>query len=167
MDIAIYFKPIEPSLLTEDGDGPGKRYADIIDIYQHDGRFPDLAETDIAIFGVNEDRLSENNEGCAMGADIVRKHLYTLFAGNERVKIADLGDIMQGYAVDDTYFAVTNVVYELISHGIIPLIIGGGQDLSYPVYRAYENLGQIINIVAVDPMFDLGKDHPASAKLSF
>ena len=158
MDIAIYFKTIELSLLTEDGDIPGNRYAEIIDIYQHDGRFPDLSETDIAIFGVNEDRFSVNNEGCAMGADVIRKHLYDLFSGNEQVKLADLGNIMQGYTVDDTYFAVTNVVSELVSHGIIPLIIGGGQDLSYPVYRAYENLGQIINIVAVDPMFDLGKD---------
>ena len=158
MDIAIYFKTIEPSLLTEEDGVPGNRYAEIIDIYQQDGRFPDLSETDIAIFGVSEDRLSVNNEGCAMGADVIRKHLYTLFSGNEKVKVADLGNIMQGYSVDDTYFAVTNVVSELVSHGIIPLIIGGGQDLSYPVYRAYENLGQIINIVAVDPMFDLGKD---------
>ncbi|MCK5765725.1 MAG: formimidoylglutamase, partial [Bacteroidales bacterium] len=117
-----------------------------------------LSDTDIAIFGVSEDRNSVNNEGCAFGADVVRKHLYRLFTGNEDVKIADLGNIIQGHSVDDTYFAVTNVVAGLVMNGIIPVIIGGGQDLSYAVYRAYEQLGQIINIVAVDPMFDLGKD---------
>jgi arginase family enzyme len=158
MDIAIYFKAIEASRLVEDHDFPGKRYADIIDIYREEGRFPDLSECNIAIFGVHEDRNAVNNEGCAMGADVVRKHLYKLFAGNTKINISDLGNIMQGHTVDDTYFAVTNVVAELVTHGIIPVIIGGGQDLSYPVYRAYEFLGQIINIVAVDSMFDLGHD---------
>ncbi|MCK5080452.1 MAG: formimidoylglutamase [Bacteroidales bacterium] len=158
MDIAIYFKAVDTEMLPDEGDFPGKRYSDIVDIYTKQGNFPDLSDTDIAIFGVSEDRNSVNNEGCAFGADVVRKHLYRLFTGNEEVKIADLGNIIQGYSVDDTYFAVTNVVAGLVMNGIIPVIIGGGQDLSYAVYRAYEQLGQIINIVAVDPMFDLGKD---------
>ncbi|MEN8225139.1 MAG: formimidoylglutamase [Bacteroidota bacterium] len=158
MDIAIYFKAVDTSSLVADIDLPGKRYADIMDIYQHEGRFPDLSDIDIAIFGVNEDRNAIDNEGCGLGADLVRKHLYTLFAGTEQVKIADLGNIIQGHSIDDTYFAVTNVVAGLAANNIIPVIIGGGQDLSYAVYRAYEQLGQIINIVAVDPMFDLGKD---------
>ena len=158
MDIAIYFKAVDTETLPDEGDFPGKRYSDIVDIYNKQGNFPDLSDTDIAIFGVSEDRNSVNNEGCAFGADVVRKHLYRLFTGNEDVKIADLGNIIQGHSVDDTYFAVTNVVAGLVMNGIIPVIIGGGQDLSYAVYRAYEQLGQIINIVAVDPMFDLGKD---------
>ncbi len=158
MDIAIYFKAVDTEILPEEGDFPGKRYSDIVDIYNKQGNFPDLSDTDIAIFGVSEDRNSVNNEGCAFGADVVRKHLYRLFTGNEEVRIADLGNIIQGHSVDDTYFAVTNVVAGLVMNGIIPVIIGGGQDLSYAVYRAYEQLGQIINIVAVDPMFDLGKD---------
>ena len=158
MDIAIYFKAVDTETLPDEGDFPGKRYSDIVDIYNQQDNFPDLSDTDIAIFGVSEDRNSVNNEGCAFGADVVRKHLYRLFTGNEEVKIADLGNIIQGHSVDDTYFAVTNVVAGLVMNGIIPVIIGGGQDLSYAVYRAYEQLGQIINIVAVDPMFDLGKD---------
>lgn len=158
MDIAIYFKPVDPSSILFDNGLPGKRYADIVDIYDREGNFPDLSEADIAILGVSEDRMAYNNEGCAYGADVIRKHLYSLFSGNEQVQIADLGNIMQGHTVDDTYFAVTNVVSALAGNGIIPVIIGGGQDLNYAVYRAYEHLGQIINIVAVDPMFDLGKD---------
>jgi len=157
MDIAIYFKAIDTDLLFKQGEYPGKRYESIVDIHK-DGSFPDLKDVDIAIMGVLEDRLAVNNEGCAYGADVVRKHLYSLFTGHEQVKIADLGNILQGNTVDDTYFAVTNVVEALVMHDIIPVIIGGGQDLSYAVYRAYEHLGQIINIVAVDPMFDLGKD---------
>ncbi len=89
---------------------------------------------------------------------MVRKHLYRLFTGQEKARIADLGNIRQGHSVDDTYFALTNVVAGLAANNIIPVIIGGGQDLNYAVYRAYEHLGQTINIVSVDPQFDLGKD---------
>ena len=167
MDIAIYFKAVDYSLLVSDNGLPGKCYADIMDIHKQEGSFPDLSDTDIAIFGVYEDRGAFNNEGCALGADVVRKHLYSLFAGNEHVKIADLGNIIQGHTVDDTYFAVTNVIAGLVANNIIPVIIGGGQDLSYAVYRAYEHLGQIINIVSVDPMFDLGKDSSALDSRSY
>ncbi len=155
MDIAIYFKAVDTDAFSGEDAFPGTPYANIIDIHR-EGSFPDLSDTDIAIFGVLEDRNAIGNEGCAHGADVVRKHLYGLFTGNEQVKIADLGNIMQGNTVDDTYFAVTNVVEGLVMNNIIPVIIGGSQDLSYAVYRAYENLGQIINIVAVDPQFDLG-----------
>lgn len=158
MDIAIYFKPVNTSSLITEIDSPGNRYADLIDIYRNEGSFPDLSGIDIAILGIHEDRNSVNNEGCALGADVVRKHMYGLFSGLEKLKVVDLGNIIQGHTIDDSYFALTNVVAELVKHGIIPVIIGGGQDLSYPVYRAYEQLGQIINIVAVDPMFDLGND---------
>ena len=158
MDIAIYFKAVDTAAFHGGGTSPGRRYADTIDIYAREGSFPDLSGARIAIFGVNDDRNAINNEGCAWGADLVRRHLYGLFNGQEKAGVADLGNIMQGHTVDDTYFAVTNVVEALVMNGIVPVIIGGGQDLSYAVYRAYERLGQIINIVAVDPMFDLGSN---------
>ena len=39
---------------------------------------------------------------------------------------------------------------------IIPIIIGGGQDLTYANYRAYDSLEQSVNIVSVDNKFDFG-----------
>jgi len=66
MDIAIYFKAVDTETLPDEGDFPGKRYSDIVDIYNQQGNFPDLSDTDIAIFGVSEDRNSVNNEGCAL-----------------------------------------------------------------------------------------------------
>jgi arginase family enzyme len=45
--------------------------------------------------------------------------------------IADLGDIPEGNSVEDTYFAVKKLVSELIKKKILPIIIGGSQDLTY------------------------------------
>ena len=50
------------------------------------------------------------------------------------------------------------VVSELVKLNIIPIIIGGGQDLTYAQYLAYENLEQKVDLVVVDSKFDLDED---------
>lgn len=124
----------------------------------HSGQegFPDLENVDIALIGVMEDRLGEENRGCALAPDYVRKYLYQLFQGPFRLQIADLGNIKAGNKVTDTYFALKSVIVEMIRQKITPVIIGGSQDLTYANYQAYEALGQIINIVSVDSRFDIG-----------
>ena len=124
---------------------------------QVEKNFPDLQGVNLAIVGIEEDRHAVNNIGCGEGQNIVRHYLYQLFlGGNYTVKIADIGNIKQGHTIDDTYFAVSQVIAELIKRKIVPVIIGGSQDLTYANYKAYELLGQTVNMVAVDPMFDLG-----------
>ncbi|MES2395934.1 MAG: formimidoylglutamase, partial [Bacteroidota bacterium] len=54
------------------------------------------------------------------------------------------------------YFAVTDVLSQLLKKNIIPIVIGGGQDLTYCNYAAYKTLEQTINIVAIDSCFDIG-----------
>ncbi len=117
-----------------------------------------MGDADIAIIGVKEDRKSVDNEGCAHAPDYVRTELYKLFRGDYNPRIADLGNIKQGHSIEDTYFALSSVISELIQNKTIPIIIGGSQDLTYANYLAYESLGQVINVVAVDSMFDLGKN---------
>jgi len=50
------------------------------------------------------------------------------------------------------------VVSELLKNNVVTMIIGGGQDITYANYLAYENIGRIINIASVDAVFDLGHD---------
>ena len=121
--------------------------------------FPDLEQgVDIAIIGVQEDRNAINNPGCALAPDYVREKLYLLNEGGYPTKIVDLGNIKQGETVTDTYFALKTVVNELIRKDILPIIIGGGQDLTYAQYLAYETLEQKVDLVVIDPRFDLDDD---------
>lgn len=115
-------------------------------------------DTDIVLIGVEDDRNSINNKGCAEGPDIIREKLYRLNEGNYETRIADLGNIKRGETVTDTYIALKTVVNELLKNNIIPVIIGGGQDLTYAQYMAYENLEQKVDLVVVDPQFDLDDD---------
>ena len=97
----------------------------------------------------------------------IRKALYALFPGNWHTLIADLGDIQMGESVEDTYFALQTTISILIEKNIIPLIIGGSQDLTYANYRAYDNLSPMVNIVNVDCNFDLGDSAKPIKNTSF
>ena len=49
------------------------------------------------------------------------------------------------------------VVSKLLKHKIIPIILGGSQDVTYALYRAYDDLEQMVNLVSIDSKFDFGK----------
>ncbi|MBS9766905.1 MAG: formimidoylglutamase [Flavobacteriaceae bacterium] len=115
-----------------------------------------LEKHQIAIFGVLEDRGSLRNQGTGKDLDTIRKEFYQLFPGNWNVDLIDLGNIQQGNTIGDTYFSVSELVAYLIKNGTIPIIIGGGQDLTYANYRAYDELEQSVNMVSVDAKFDIG-----------
>ena len=163
MHISSYFKPVQEILLPNVAAHAGKRLGEVFSKHDAENGFPDLADIEIAIIGVDDDRNAVDNHGCGMASLSVREYLYRLLPGNYKTKVADLGDIMRGDSVDDTYFAVTSVVEALLELNIIPLVIGGGQDLTYAIYRAYKNRKNIINIAAIDNMFDLGE---SEAKLN-
>ena len=127
-----------------------------IQIHSKEEGFPDLENVQIAIFGVKEDRNSHNNFGCGEDLFKIREKFYQLFPGNWHTNIADLGNVEKGNKVSDTYFAVKEMITSLIKENIIPVIIGGGQDITYVNYRAYDELEQSVNITAVDSRFDLG-----------
>ena len=127
-----------------------------IRIHTQEEGLPDLDNVQIAILGVQEDRNSENNFGCGEDLHFIRRKLYKLFPGNWNTQIADLGNVQKGNSVTDTYFAVSEIITDLLKKNIIPIIIGGGQDLTYVNYRAYDSLEQTVNIAAVDSRFDLG-----------
>lgn len=127
-----------------------------IKIHTEQESFPGLENIKLAIFGVEEDRNSENNFGCGDNLHFIRRKIYELFPGNWEFEIADLGNVLKGNTVSDTYFAVSEIITSLLKQNIIPIILGGGQDLTYINYRAYDTLEQTVNITAVDSRFDLG-----------
>lgn len=120
--------------------------------------FPVLDNVAIAIITVNEFRGGEKDND-DFSFDYFRKQFYSLFPGNWNASIVDLGTIEAGASIEDTYFVVKSLVAELIKKRIIPVVIGGTQDLTYPMYRAYDNLDQMVNLVSVDNQFDFSKEN--------
>jgi arginase family enzyme len=129
-------------------------------------QFPDINKINIAVIGVLEDRRNIDivNE---VNLTAVRKKLYGMFPGNWDASIADLGDILAGESVEDTYFALKKVVSSLIKNKVIPIVIGGSQDLTYALYRSYDDLEQMVNMVSVDNRFDFGKENEIVSSNSY
>jgi arginase family enzyme len=136
-------------------------------VYTERDGFPDLEKCRFALMGVRESRNSEGYNGVHPSFDNIRNAFYSLYAGNWHFSIADIGDIQPGETVEDTHYALREVIKELISQKIIPLILGGGQDLLYSVYRSYDDLGKMINIVNIDSKFDIGNAEAAISNRSY
>lgn len=151
-DIALFFEPISSDLLELDAEGTlGKR----IQTFSSKVGFPEIKKGAVVLFGVSEDRRTD----CKVSADgllAIRQELYQLKDHVGKLPIVDLGNISAGETVEDTYYAVSNSVASIIKQGGVAVILGGGQDITYANYLAYEKLEQIVNLVCVDSRFDLG-----------
>jgi arginase family enzyme len=126
-----------------------------ISIHTPDTPVGDLSEYKVAIVGIPEDRNAKIR-GSAMAPDHIRNKLYNLYRVNTAIKVIDLGNLISGNTVQDTYFALRDIVLELKEKGIISIILGGSQDLTYGIYLAYEKLNSLFNFVTVDSRLDLG-----------
>jgi arginase family enzyme len=135
-------------------------------VFHTDQDFPDLNKIKIAVIGVLENRGNKNQTE-EVDLSHIRKELYGLFPGNWDASIADLGNILAGNSATDTYFALKKVVSNLIKKKIIPIVIGGSQDLTYALYRGYDDLEQMVNLVSIDNKFDFGKENEVVSSNSY
>lgn len=151
-DLSIYFSPIDiDDILTDKVKNTS--IASIIDTHTENG-FPDLEKGGIALLYVPEFR---NSTYSAIGKEKFRSHFYSLYEGLEwKTRLYDLGNILPGENVRDTYFAVAQVVSELVKKQIIPIVVGGSQDLTIALYNGYEKLEQLVNLCTIDARLDLG-----------
>ena len=132
-------------------------------VYTPGSNLPTMPKGGLVLLGVPEDRGAISNAGCASGPNAIRRYLYQLALPTEDTKIVDLGNIIAGQIPEDTYFAVAEVVAAVIDRGNTLILLGGSQDLTFAVYKGYENLKRIMNLTAIDPRFDLeDTDEPTS-----
>jgi len=158
MSLIDFFTPVDAGRLLPENAFNNGRLGTCISVFTD--HFPNLEnqKPDLALIGVQEDRNADGNVGCALGPDYIREKLYQLYEGNYKTRIADLGNIRRGEKVTDTYIAVKTVVAELVKMDILPIIIGGSQDLTYAQYLAYEVLEQKVDLVIVDAKLDMEDD---------
>ncbi|TRO67127.1 formimidoylglutamase [Christiangramia sabulilitoris] len=150
-----FLSPVHEDLLDEIRNLNPLAIGANIKLHTERSGMPDLEAVNVAIFGVSENRRAEKKTE-APDFDRLRETFYGLFPGNWKLNLADLGDIRAGATVEDTYFAVQTLVESLIKNDVLPIILGGSQDLIYAQYRAYDNLDQMVNLVNIDRNFDLG-----------
>ncbi|MCQ2218061.1 MAG: formimidoylglutamase [Paludibacteraceae bacterium] len=115
---------------------------------------------DVAIIGVKSDS-DLVNKGCSAAPDEIRKYLYSLRGELRRLRIADLGNIRCGNNSTDAYFALKDVVAELRSVGVLPVVLGGSQDLTAAIYDGLKENSPKLNLAVLDARLDISEDDAA------
>lgn len=113
----------------------------------------DLGGVAVAIIGVPDDRSSVN-AGAAQAPDAVRKSLYSFSRLPGRLKVTDLGNFRPGSSFDDTIAGLRDVLVQLLSQDIVPVVIGGTSALMPAIDRALSAGKRKWSLVSVDSRID-------------
>ena len=153
--IIDFLQPVSDEVVAHAKLQDAQALGNSIQIYGNNTDFPDIQKNTLVIIGVPENRNDINYLGQQPSFNRIRKSLYELFPGSWTNPIVDIGNIIPGETVSDTYFALKQTVTESIKLGAIPIILGGSHDLTYALYRAYDRLDQMVSLVSIDHKFDL------------
>ena len=144
-----FFIPVDPAVIR----GHFESGSLFHQIEKHTpGRFPDLQGAKLALLGIRETRDTEVE---SLHFREVRAAFYRLCAGAWDLPLVDLGDILAGQSLEDTYFALKQVLQTLLKNDTLPLLLGGAQHLTYAHYRAYDALDQFVNLAVIDKKLSL------------
>ena len=155
MELSHYFEPVDTTVVGYRSEEFRPMLGDSIEAYTPETAFPDWQQARIVLLGVREDRASVDGRGCAAAPDHIRHYLYRLAKPHADLHIADLGNIVAGAEVRDTYFAVIEALQQVLDRDCTVVLLGGSDDLVFPIYKAYEVLGRVINICSIDSRFNL------------
>ena len=148
-------KPVSDSLIDELNENylQGSIYKKLA-IHSSSFGIPDLESTNVCIIGLDEYRNSFF-QSATQDLDSIRREFYKLKFSNWKLSISDLGNLPNGNTVDDTYHALYEICKELLSKKIVLIIIGGSNDLIYPIFKSFDSHSDKVNIVSIDNQFDL------------
>jgi|TARA_B100001142_G_scaffold330334_1_gene398265 arginase family enzyme len=144
-----YFNPIEDGIISINWQS--SQIGHCINKHSFNNE-PNMEDVKVAFFLVPECTGTENK---LTDTSLVRKELYALHF-EDLPTLVDLGDLQIKSTKKETFKEIELVCIKLLKENILPLIIGGGNDISYAIYKAYASLEKIITFTSVDNSFDLG-----------
>lgn len=116
--------------------------------------FPTLSEGAVALLTIGDARMC-HTESTTIDYSHARKNLYQLYKGNWDVKLIDLGILDKGDTVEDTFYALKEIQWELLKQKVPLIVIGASQEFVYPLYRAYDRFEQQVNLVTINEKIEL------------
>ena len=162
LNLAKFFEPLNTAYFSVKEKWQSTQIGYLIESFT-DIKFPDLSYCEIAIFNVNEYNGS-SNEGTE---DIckIRKNLYDLHVEN-MPRIKDLGNLKLENNRKQNFDTITDVCYILMNNGTLPILLGGGHDIVYAMYKAqtkfkkkYHIHALTINLILVSLMINFQINH--------
>ncbi len=152
MNLEFYFKPVDIQKIKL---APwAQKKLSLASVLEKNQAKLTLEKAKIVIVGIEEDRNSVV-KGSAKAPNKIREQLYSLNRISPRFRILDLGNIPAGKKGNDSYFALKDVCEELLDQGKTVVVLGGSQDLTFGIAKAFED--KTFSMVNIDPRIDFVK----------
>ena len=124
--------------------------------------------SEIVIIGCPQDEGVARNKGrigAALAPDAIREQFYKLTNFGIKKKIFDLGNTNVCETLEETHELQTKIVKTILKDKKRIIILGGGNDISYPDGRAMAETFGFENWIAfnIDAHFDVRKDFPRNS----
>lgn len=145
MDFQSYFKSLGVNSDSKHSLGSG--------IVSYSGSI-DPVDFKIALFFVPEYRHTQK-EGSVESQSVIDSFSSLYSHNQDSSKILLLGELILGDTVADTEAALTHIVNELLRIKVLPVIVAGGRELTYSLYKAFAEEELIVNVCSVDPFLNI------------
>jgi formiminoglutamase len=128
----------------------------------------DYAHAEIVILGCPQDegvRRNHGREGAAKAPNEIRKQFYKLTPMNIRRRIFDIGDTDVSGSLEEVHDRHCEIVKKLLADGKRLIVLGGGNDVSYPdgVAMAATYTRDFWIGVNIDSHLDVRADQPRNS----
>ncbi len=153
MDLNGYFDPVSLERPEFEYLDNNESFSHHISVHTPDHPIRELDKHQVALMGVPVDS-NGFIKGSKDAPNHIRSKLYQLRKINRNLKIYDLGNVKIGGAINDTYFALRDILLELREREITTVIFGGSQDLSRGAFLALEKHEGLHQLLTIDSMLD-------------
>jgi formiminoglutamase len=117
------------------------------------------AAASVVILGCPQDegvRRNRGRPGAAQGPAEIRRALYKMtITGLEQLGLFDAGDVVPGATLEDTHVELERAVAQLLADGKRVIVLGGGNDISYPDCTALAKHAGDVLAFNVDAHYDV------------
>ena len=151
MDLNDYFDPIEIddfNILNL----PEDNMLSEMQIHTKDNPIENIDNYQVALFA-----LADNKEEI-VGINKIREKFYSLVPINKSISLYDIGNIKHGKTKKDRFAALKDVTIKLINADVLPILICLDKNYHYAIYKAYSELGKLINLSGIDSKIDLNNN---------
>lgn len=159
MSIFNLTRPIDENLLYKRGDKNDIRLGEVVKTSQHD-----YDSSKVVLIGICQDEGVKRNKGrvgSAIAPIEIRRALYKL-SSSEKLKalnIFDLGDILLKENLEECHQIQEELVHQILKHGKKIIVIGGGNDISYPDCKALSRVFPDPLVFNLDSHYDVRSEY--------
>lgn len=129
--------------------------------------FADYGLAQVVLMGCPQDegvRRNGGRPGAALAPTEIRRALYRMTVnGIENLRVLDLGDLAPQATLEQTHALQQQWVQRLLEDGKRVVVLGGGNDISYPDVSALALVAPKLLAFNIDAHFDVRADQPCNS----